>query len=132
MAFDQPFSYYYETSTPTTSANGLTSPLGNGSTQSGTFANLTGKCRWRRQTSLRPISSPSTATGTIQNDDKVNVTIGDKTITEGTGGTNTMTFVVTVDAQVEDGFSLGHSLLLVDAETTDLTLLTTAANLPWQ
>ncbi|MDV6032055.1 MAG: hypothetical protein F9B45_18575 [Phycisphaera sp. RhM] len=70
------------------------------------------------------IATGDDATGTIVNDDSATLSIGDQTIVEGTGGTTTMTFTVSLDAEVEGGFDLAHALTLVDAEGTDLSVTT--------
>ncbi len=62
-------------------------------------------------------------TGTIENDDSAALTISTPSITE-TDVNQTVRFTVTLDAAVQGGFNVAHSLTLGSAEGTDLTVVT--------
>ncbi len=49
------------------------------------------------------------ATSTIANDDTASITIGDVSIVEGNSGTKTLTFTITLDKNVDSGFSLNYA-----------------------
>jgi hypothetical protein len=63
------------------------------------------------------------ATGTIGNDDTATLSISAPSITE-TDADQTVDFTVTLDAAVEGGFDVAHSLTLGSAGAGDLSLLT--------
>lgn len=48
----------------------------------------------------------ATGTGTIVNDDAASISIGDVTLVEGSSGTSTATFTVTLDSAVQGGFTV--------------------------
>src|SRR5439155_1581027 len=63
-------------------------------------------------------------TGTITNDDSSTLSITSPTVTEGTGGTTTLTFTVTSSAAVQGGFTVAFSAANGTADGSDYCLTT--------
>src|SRR5205809_2829084 len=70
------------------------------------------------------ITTGATGTGTITNDDSSVLSISSPTVTEGTGGTTTLTFTVTSSAAVQGGFTVAFSAADGTADTNDYSLST--------
>ena len=60
-----------------------------------------------------------TGVGTIINDDNATLSIDDETIIEGDSGTQTLTFTVTLDREVEDGLTVDYTTVDTSATTAD-------------
>src|SRR5438034_375289 len=70
------------------------------------------------------ITSGATGTGTIDNDDAATLSIDSPTVTEGTGGTKTLTFTVTLDHDVHGGFTVDCSAVDGTADSSDYSVTT--------
>ena len=64
------------------------------------------------------------ATGTINNDDMQTLSISSPTVTEGTGGTKTLTFTVTSASAVQGGFTVAFSNATGTAGASDFSVTT--------
>ena len=64
------------------------------------------------------------ATGTINNDDTQTLSISSPTVTEGTGGTKTLTFTVTSASAVQGGFTVAFSNATGTAGANDFSVTT--------
>ncbi len=70
------------------------------------------------------ITTGAVGTGTITNDDTQTLTISSPTITEGTGGTTTLTFTVTSPSAVQGGFTAAFSAAIGTAGAGDFSVTT--------
>src|SRR5207247_2109063 len=91
-----------------------------------TFTMTLGAVRGARATQNAAITTGAVGTGTITNDDGSTLTIDNPTVTEGTGGTTTLTFTVTSSAAVQDGFTVDFSATDGTADGSDYSVTTTS------
>src|SRR5438876_993490 len=77
-------------------------------------------------TQAAAITTGAVGTGTITNDDSSTLTIDSPTVTEGTGGTTTLTFTVTSSAAVQGGFTVAFSAANGTADGSDYSVTTSS------
>jgi len=91
-----------------------------------TFTVTLGAVGGTTATQAAAITTGAVGTGTITNDDTSILTIDSPTVTEGTGGTTTLTFTVTSSAAVQGGFTVAFSAANGSADGSDYSVLTTS------